>query len=97
MGDIERVFGKAVKVRHTPESDYHYRARIDREAVAQVIAANIARIDYGNFKATVKDEERHLAYSRVWGSMLNLQYKRTPAMQKRRAAQKKLFPAASGL
>jgi len=72
-GDIERVFPKAVVLK-TPRNDYRYRAQIDREEVAQAIAAAVRGIDYGNFKATVKEHDRHEAYLDVWGAMHDFQH-----------------------
>lgn len=71
-GDIESVFPQA-KVETTPRNDYRYRARIDRETVAQAIAEAIRAITYGNFKNTVKDRQRHDAYMDVWEVMFRFQ------------------------
>ena len=40
-------------------TDYPYRARIDREAVAQRLAEAVRSIRYPNFKATVAEDDRH--------------------------------------
>jgi hypothetical protein len=50
-------------------SDYRYRARIDREHVADAIAEAIRTIKYGNFKNTVMEADRHDAYFEVWEDM----------------------------
>ena len=71
-GEIERVFPEA-KVIEGAGTDYRYRARIAREAVAQAIADSIRAINYPNFKSTVKDRKRHDAYMRVWDAMYALQ------------------------
>lgn len=67
-GDIERIFPEA-KVQAGGGTDYRYRARIDRECVASAIADAVRGIDYGNFKDTVRETERHDAYMDVWGAM----------------------------
>jgi hypothetical protein len=67
-GDIRRIFPRA-KVVITPEADYRYRARVPRTLVAEKIAAQIAGIDYTNFKDSVTDESRHLVYLQVWRQM----------------------------
>lgn len=71
-GDIERVFPEA-DVELTPRNDYRYRARIDREMVAQAMAAAIRAITYGNFKGSVKERARHDAYMDVWSAMHDFQ------------------------
>lgn len=71
-GDIQRVFPGA-KVRHTPSEDYAYRAVLPRGDVALALAQAAEAIDYDNFKATVKEDDRHAAYVGVWSSMLHLQ------------------------
>jgi hypothetical protein len=72
QGDIESVFPGA-QVSKTPNNDYLYRARIDREEVAQAIAEAVRHISYPNFKATVKDRARHDAYMGVWNTMYRYQ------------------------
>jgi hypothetical protein len=71
-GDIERVFPD-VKVQHTPDGDYQYRADIERQTVARVIAQRISGIDYDNFKNSVLDYDRHIAYLAVWQASQRLQ------------------------
>jgi len=71
-GDIERVFPEA-KVVEGAWTDYLYRTRIDREVVAGKIADAVRRIDYPNFKATVKEGDRHHAYMETWQAMCSLQ------------------------
>lgn len=71
-GDIEAVFPDA-KVIEGGGTDYAFRARIDRRVVAEVIADQIERIRYGNFKATVRDDDRHDAYMDVWSAMMRFQ------------------------
>lgn len=71
-GDIERVFG-GVEVERTPGNDYLFRARIKREIVSSMIGANIAKINYPNFKNSVRQDALHRAYARVWSIMAALQ------------------------
>jgi hypothetical protein len=71
-GDIERVFPDA-QVTEGDGTDYKFRARIDREAVAQAMAEAIRKVDYGNFKSSIKDRERHDALIRVWSAMYDFQ------------------------
>jgi len=71
-GDIERAFPEA-SVTETPDADYRYRARIDRDAVAEALARQVYQMNYDNFKGSVKDIERHNAYFDCWRAMVNYQ------------------------
>ena len=72
-GDLEAVFGQQVEVLTLPGRDYQFRAFIPRRVVADTVAAELAGIDYGNFKDSVADAPLHDAYMKVWGVMANLQ------------------------
>lgn len=72
-GDIQRVFGKGVKVTRYTKSDYLYRAVVSRKAVATALAKEVERVDYPNFKNSVKDDKLHNAYLRVWTAMADVQ------------------------
>lgn len=69
---IPNVFGE-MTVLVTPDRDYMYRVSLPRETVAQVIAENIANINYGNFKDSVKDKMLANTYSNVWYEMYKYQ------------------------
>lgn len=71
-GHIEAVFPefKGIEV---PGRDYQFRAYIPREAVAKQMFASVMAIKYGNFKDSVRNDELHHAYAKVWGVMANLQ------------------------
>lgn len=71
-GDIERVFPDAV-VQAGRGTDYKYRAEVARTKVMETLAAQIANLQYANFKATVKDRARHDAYMDVWAVMNRVQ------------------------
>ena len=73
-GEIEAIFPDAVIVEGAG-TDYRYRARIDREIVAQRVAEAIRDIRFSNFKATVKDRARHDVYMDVWDVMYRYQEK----------------------
>jgi hypothetical protein len=70
--DISRVFPDA-RVQVGGGTDYPYRARLDREAVALRLAEMVRGIDYGNFKSAVAEDDRHDAYLRVWSAMHDFQ------------------------
>jgi hypothetical protein len=72
-GDIEKVFGRRVKVERSTDSDYLFRAAIPREDVDAAILGELRRIDYANFKDSVTDDDLHLAYLKVWTAMAAIQ------------------------
>lgn len=76
--DIGRVFGPGYKVQRDPSADYLFRARIPRKAVSAAMTQAVRDIDYGNFKDSVSEDDRHSAYSRVWGAMYQLQMSKHP-------------------
>jgi len=74
-GDLERVFPHA-KVLSLKNSDYCYRAFVERAEVMRVIAAQVEAIDYPNFKDEVQrasGSSRHDAYFKVWAVMRDCQ------------------------
>lgn len=71
-GDIETVFPDA-KVIEGGSTDYRYRARVEREQVAKAIADQVRGVRYGNFKATVREHDRHDAYMDTWQAMMKFQ------------------------
>lgn len=71
-GDIQAVFPHA-EVRRTPERDYLFRALIPRDEVARVLGAEVAGINYSNFKNSVRSKPLHDAFARFWSIMANLQ------------------------
>lgn len=73
-GDIENVFVEAKgTVEKTIGRDYLYRAKLDRDYVADVIADKITDISYPNFKGSVRDPKLANAYSKVWSIHADLQ------------------------
>ena len=71
-GDIERVFPNAAVIEGVG-TDYQFRARIDREEVAQRMADEVRSTRYENFKSTVRERRRHDAYMDVWNAMFGYQ------------------------
>lgn len=71
-GDIAKVF-PAAKVTRTPGRDYLFRALIDREEVALIIADQLRSTNYNNFKNSVSDDKLHTAYSGFWHIMSRVQ------------------------
>ncbi len=71
-GDIERVF-PAAQVVVGGGSDYRFRAVLPEKEVAAAVSKRLLDINYGNFKASVREPKRHHAYFKVWDVMHNLQ------------------------
>ena len=69
--DITVIFPGA-RVIEASGSDYEYRAVIKRRVVEDAIAAEVARIDYPNFKDSVREPARHDVYFGVWTHMRRL-------------------------
>lgn len=63
-GAIKRVFGIEEDV--DTQADYHFRCFIARDHVAGVMAREVQRITYENFKNSVKDPALKTAYNSVW-------------------------------
>ena len=76
-GEIESIFpGASVEI--TRRNDYLYRARIDREQVAQVMAEMIRNLNYSNYKSTIHDHALHDACMEVWEVMYRYQGRNNP-------------------
>ena len=73
--DITRNFPNAIQ-NYTPNRDYAYRAEIDRNEVAEVIANQINNIKYDNFKDSVEEDWRHDFYEDVWEIMYTAQFQK---------------------
>ena len=71
-GDIENVFPDA-KVEANKGTDYKFRARVPREAVAKALHDQVIGVKYSNFKSSVKNTKRHDAYMNVWSAMYKIQ------------------------
>ena len=89
-GDIERVFGKKVKVTRSTDSDYLYRTVVPMVEVELALERAVEDISYENFKDSVKDHALHLAYMKVWSAMSEVQNPRpfsTPFMGRKAVKQ----------
>lgn len=73
-GDIEKIFPEgAGQVKRTQGRDYLYRAYLNRDYVADVIAECVLSIGYSNFKGSVRDNDLSRAYGRFWDLHADLQ------------------------
>lgn len=71
-GDIEKYWPYAV-VERRDDADYLYRAPVPKAAVAEVVAAMVNDINYGNFKDSIRERRRVPFYLRVWEAMIDMQ------------------------
>lgn len=81
--DIPNVFGAGYPVIQTADADYHFRALVPRAVVATALSDAVMDVDYSNFKAQVKDKDRHDTYLRVWAAMDDFQDRRLTKRQRR--------------
>lgn len=70
--DILRCFPDSTPIR-TEEADYRWRITVDRGAMKQAMSEAVDRIDYPNFKDSIREPKRHDLAMRVWGVMAELQ------------------------
>ena len=75
-GDVARFIGHEVEETFTPNADYHFRVEMDRKDFLSILMTLPDRIDYSNFKASVRADDRHDAYAGCWYEMNNFQRKR---------------------
>lgn len=67
------------KIKEDATADYRFRAQAPREAVARAFQAQIAAIDYDNFKAAVSRRQgsaRAHVYHDVWHALYQIQTKK---------------------
>jgi hypothetical protein len=78
--DITVVFPGA-RVIEGKGSDYEFRAVLKRRVVEDAMVGEVRRIDYDNFKNSVREPSRHDVYLGVWSHMMRLSRTwRRPAM-----------------
>lgn len=68
LDDLTPFMLAGYKPVHTPTNDYSYRLLLPRPHVASVVLTLVSKIDYSNFKGTIKDNKRHDIYLRVWAA-----------------------------
>ncbi|CDH46974.1 hypothetical protein [Candidatus Contendibacter odensensis] len=83
-GDIEQVFPDYLAI-EGEGTDYRFRALVERDIVAEALYHAACNVDYGNFKSSVQERERHDKYMKVWEVMANWQ---SQAESRERATEK---------
>ena len=64
--DLENVVGRSAEILETPERDYRFRASLSRPQLKELVCDRIDRLDYGNFKDSVRNEDLHDLYAKMW-------------------------------
>ncbi len=64
--DLLNICGSDVEAIENAGSDYRWRAFVDRKAFSALMASRIDKIDYTNFKNSVKSTDLHEIYMRFW-------------------------------
>ena len=64
--DLLNVCGNGVEVIENAGTDYRWRTFIDRKAFSALVAGRIDKMDYTNFKDSVKNTDLHEMYFDFW-------------------------------
>ena len=80
-GDIERFLsGHGLStlpaIVETPDADYRFRVSAPRDVVNRALSERLQGISYPNFKNSVRERDRHLAYQETWDAMRLFQERR---------------------
>lgn len=73
---LARSKGKKPKILDDKRGDYRYRARVRRGVLGRIVADELLRLDYSNFKDAVRLRQgikREQVYHRVWADLAELQ------------------------
>lgn len=92
-GAIKEVFGIEEEV--DTQADYHFRQFIHRDHVAGVMAREVQRVTYDNFKNSVKDTRLKSAYNSVWTIGYKMQWDEHDRGVQRRVLQPTITPNAA--
>jgi len=71
--DLLNAVGKETEIVETPDRDYRWRTFIGREDFTAIVGGRIDKIDYTNFKNSVKDHDLHDMYLDFWARHLRYQ------------------------
>jgi hypothetical protein len=66
------VYSALSSIVHTPAADYPFRVVISEKGWKWLASHLASTVDYRNFKSTIKDNERHDIYMRVWSVLKGL-------------------------
>lgn len=81
--DLETLFPNHIdEIIESDDSDYRFRLFLDQQYVAMTIEERVMNIDYDNFKNSVKQSWRKMAYTQIWNVMFRVQEDIYPRMKK---------------
>jgi len=63
---LAKLFPYRIEIQEHEDRDYRYRTLVEKGDVADIISHRVNLINYGNFKASVKDKQLHDLYSDFW-------------------------------
>lgn len=66
--DVKNFVGDAYKILQTDSRDYRFRTTVSKFELSKMLAKCADKIDYGNFKDSVQDDDLKYFYAEVWGS-----------------------------
>ena len=92
-GAVADIFGQGEF--EDVEADYQFRQFIHRDHVAGVMAREVQRVTYDNFKNSVKDPQLKSAYNQVWTVGWKMQLENQNKGVQRRALQPTITPNAA--
>jgi hypothetical protein len=72
-GDLDRLF-PSMAVAETPDGDYAFRSFLTRTELVHALSEAVGKLDYPNFKESVRDPDRHDAYLECWEAMQEFQF-----------------------
>lgn len=73
-GDLENFFaGEKIEVHETSDSDYRFRTFVKKTDFITQMSENINKINYTNFKDSVKEIDRKSWYTKIWYIMYDVQ------------------------
>jgi len=64
--DLLNAVGKETEILETPDGDYRWRTFIGRADFKAIVGRRIDKIDYTNFKNSVKGHDLHELYLDFW-------------------------------
>ena len=70
---LVNLFGDQIRIIDNEGTDYAFRVHVRRSVVQSALVRALNRVDYPNFKDSVKEKPLKAAYSRIWNVLYELQ------------------------